>query len=683
MANRLKFLIDTISNSYSLLFFSHSKIVGTCLFLSTMLFPLSGFFAFLGTTFTNTFARILGIDNEYIKKGIYGFQGVLLGLSVSLIWGVNLQSLFILLISSVLLTLTTYFFNNVFYYYLGLPSMTVPFAVVNILLILASQGLPTSNITLNTIPIYDLQETVLPYWITIFLKNLSSLIYHSNILGGLLITLGVLFYSRILFLLIISGFVFGTSLHYLLGIDSAVLEKSFLGYNYMILAIAISGVYTIPTFSSLLISFLAISISTLILTALYYSPLFSAFVFPYAFPIIIPLMLVLYALRYRIKHNIWVTFKSLDINSPEQNLITYLKEKEKVLFSLPFLGRWKVMQGDKEELTHMFNLRYAYDFQAVDTNGSTYKNHGSNIEDYFSYGQPVLASASGKVCEVKSNVEDNKVGNLNTNEPWGNYIIIEHLPSLYSCILHFKKGSIIVKADELVRKGQLLGFCGNSGKSIRPHIHFQLQTSKALGAPSFPVILEDILVYENDTKSFFSKTKIKKNQIVKNANYIPDFENYFPYMQNNESKYLFNDKTETWKLTVDYYNNILLASSPVVTKLHFELVNGKLIIKKLEGAKNTGLYFFGNLISEVFFLQATENIVVNLFTPSNMLYRTTEYILNLSKGEILLKLNSSNNNKKSPNISQTLCPEIKLKKDIGLYSIKIQGKEKLKYTGPH
>lgn len=686
MANRLKFLTETILNSYSLLFFSHSKVVGICLILSTMLFPKYGAFALVGTILTNVFARVLDIDKEYIKKGIYGFQGILLGLSVSSIWGINLQSLFILFISSILLTLTTYFFNNVFYYYLSLPSMTVPFAIVNMLLILASKGLPTLSVTLNSIPIYDLQDNVLPYWITIFLKNLSSLIYQPNILGGLLITLGILFYSRILLLLIITGFTFGAFLHYLLGVDTALLEKNFLGYNYMILTLAISGVYTIPTLSSLLISLLAVSTAAIILLAIYYNPLFSAFVFPYAFPIIIPLLLVLYGLRFRVKPIIWSTFKSLDIYSPEQNLINYLKEKDRISVSLPFLGKWKVTQGEKEDLTHIFNLRHAYDFQAVDSNGKTYKNQGDNIEDYFSYGQPVLAPASGKVLEVKNYIEDNKISKVNTAEPWGNYIIIEHLPNLYSCIIHFKKGSIAVKTGEIVTKGQLLGFCGNSGKSIRPHIHFQLQASKTLGAPSLPIVLEDIFVYENDTKNFFSRTKIKKDQIVKNANYIADFENYFPYMLNNESKYLFNDKTETWKSSIDYYNNIVLVSSPNVTKIHFELTSGKLTIKKIEGAKNTGLYLFSNLVTEVFFLQATENVTLNpndskvssngfrniLLKPifSSSSKRMIEYSLNLKKGEIVL-------------LDKTRFSEIVFKSNIGLHSIKIQGKEKLKYIGPH
>jgi len=40
---------------------------------------------------------------------------------------------------------------------------------------------------------------------------------------------------------------------------------------------------------------------------------------------------------------------------------------------------------------------------------------------------------------------------------------------------HFKQNSIRVKQGQIIKQGELLGLCGNSGNSSEPHLHFHLQ----------------------------------------------------------------------------------------------------------------------------------------------------------------------------------------------------------------
>jgi murein DD-endopeptidase MepM/ murein hydrolase activator NlpD len=57
---------------------------------------------------------------------------------------------------------------------------------------------------------------------------------------------------------------------------------------------------------------------------------------------------------------------------------------------------------------------------------------------------------------------------------------------------HLKKDSITVKRGDLVRRGQRLGLCGNSGNSSGPHLHLQVQSQSDLeaeGTETFPVCL--------------------------------------------------------------------------------------------------------------------------------------------------------------------------------------------------
>jgi murein DD-endopeptidase MepM/ murein hydrolase activator NlpD len=47
-------------------------------------------------------------------------------------------------------------------------------------------------------------------------------------------------------------------------------------------------------------------------------------------------------------------------------------------------------------------------------------------------------------------------------------------------LAHLKQGSIVVKVGDNVKRGQLLGKCGNSGNSSEPHLHYHLQNSAVL-----------------------------------------------------------------------------------------------------------------------------------------------------------------------------------------------------------
>lgn len=66
---------------------------------------------------------------------------------------------------------------------------------------------------------------------------------------------------------------------------------------------------------------------------------------------------------------------------------------------------------------------------------------------------------------------------MNAEYPAGNYVIIEHENKEYSMLAHLKKNSIQVKVGELVKEGQHIGRCGNSGNSSEPHLHFQIMNS--------------------------------------------------------------------------------------------------------------------------------------------------------------------------------------------------------------
>ena len=155
--------------------------------------------------------------------------------------------------------------------------------------------------------------------------------------------------------------------------------------------------------------------------------------------------------------------------------------QSKTPLHLPFSGAWTVEWGGRtaQQNHHLLStdMRYACDFVLP------HHGDGSRNQDYDCFGRPILAPAGGLVSEAVDGIDDNRPG-----EPrppvCGNHVVIDHRNGEFSYLCHFQKGSLAVKVGDAVKAGQLVGKCGNSGQSSRPHLHFHLQNAVGEGLPA-------------------------------------------------------------------------------------------------------------------------------------------------------------------------------------------------------
>ncbi|CAH1207781.1 hypothetical protein PAECIP111893_02779 [Paenibacillus plantiphilus] len=164
--------------------------------------------------------------------------------------------------------------------------------------------------------------------------------------------------------------------------------------------------------------------------------------------------------------------------------------KTKLSYGLPFKGEWLVFWGGDNEM-HNYHYaiegqRYAYDLIMAKDEYSFNGDPALN-ESYYAFGQAMLAPGDGKVVIAVNDIADNEpVGTMNSSQPAGNYVVIDHGNGEFSYLAHLQQGSVKVKKGERVKKGQEIGLCGNSGNSSEPHLHFQVSdgpdlfTSKAI-----------------------------------------------------------------------------------------------------------------------------------------------------------------------------------------------------------
>ena len=195
-------------------------------------------------------------------------------------------------------------------------------------------------------------------------------------------------------------------------------------------------------------------------------------------------------------------------------------------YHLPFEGRWIVFRGGiKEKTSHSWNIvnqRYAYDFIKIDKQGGTYLGDSNNLEAYHTFGARIVSPANGQVVAISDGIEDSKIlegknGYINIwcKDIRGNHIILKHDEKEYSFFGHLKKGSIIVKPGDFVKRGQALALCGNSGHSTQPHLHFHLQDHKNFFlSVGIPIQWSNYEYSENSHSILVEKGYLSKNQTV-------------------------------------------------------------------------------------------------------------------------------------------------------------------------
>ncbi len=213
---------------------------------------------------------------------------------------------------------------------------------------------------------------------------------------------------------------------------------------------------------------------------------------------------------------------SVDENSNINGLMVKPFQEEKLpaltrnvsKLKLPFNEEWTVLWGgDTKELNyHVIDeaQKNAFDFVITNPQGKSYKNDGKSNEDFYAFGKQLIAPTDGEVVLVVDGIKDNKSGTANPLYVPGNTVIIKTKNNEYLFFAHFKKHSIVVKQGQMVKQGDLLGLCGNSGNSTEPHIHFHIQNvediNNATGAKSY---FENILV-NGEMKKDYSPVKKEK-----------------------------------------------------------------------------------------------------------------------------------------------------------------------------
>jgi hypothetical protein len=195
-----------------------------------------------------------------------------------------------------------------------------------------------------------------------------------------------------------------------------------------------------------------------------------------------------------------------------------VKERNTTKLSLPFAGQWDIFWGGdtREQNIHadVPAQKNAFDILKLDKDGNSHKGDGKVNEDYYAFGQKVIAPCDAEVVFAVDGIKDNTPGVCNPIFVPGNSIMLKTANDEYMLLAHFKQHTLKVKQGVKVKKGQLLGYCGNSGNSTEPHLHFHIENIEDMNTALGVKCYFDRILINGTVKTDYSPVKGDKVENV-------------------------------------------------------------------------------------------------------------------------------------------------------------------------
>lgn len=482
-------LIEEIARGYGWVSLVPSWKGGILLALLTFIEPMVGAMGLVGALCAWYAGLVAGAEAG--ERPVCVFNGLLIGLFVAHVW-VPGASVFVLTVLCGLFSgWLTLVLGRLVYSLIGLPILSLPFALVAMLASAASGSLSKRDPNSYVAP-----PEMLGTQVDNFLSALGNLYFMANPFVGLAIVVLLMVFSRYYVVLAILGYSASLFWLKLLGAAPEHLATSAWDSNAILSALLVGGLFATPSLMTVALAIMAAIIAGWLSLALG-RILDVAHLVPFSVPFVFAAWLMLYAVVRNPRMS--SSFNLYAPDFPEQSYermqirCARLGNPDSVALALPFVGTWMVSQGFSGQHTHRGQWRHALDFIVMNS-GKSFANKGNQLDDFYCYNQPVLSPAYGQVWRIVNDVPDNKPGTINVAANWGNYVIIWLYDGKFAMVAHLKPGSVMVFPGAWIKPGDLIGYCGNSGRSPQPHIHLHLQIGGEPGAPTIPFHMASVLI---------------------------------------------------------------------------------------------------------------------------------------------------------------------------------------------
>ena len=580
MLGRLHYFYLKVVQSYSEIVFLQNKVVGFILLGLSFLNPFAGIGGLIAVLSAYSFAALLGFRKRFTSAGFHIYNPLLVGLAIGSRFSVTPTSLPLLVIGGVVSFIITLSLARFLTTCLDCPVLSLPFSATTLLIYMGMSQLgvlgltsPHGYIALDLIP--------LPYWLTGYLHALGNLFFLPTIMVGALIAILLIASSRILFALSFFGYILGS---FLQGFYSGLPTSGFNdpnGFNYALSAMALGGVFVVPGLRSILIATIGVCMTTLVLKAT------NVFLAPYGIPVFtLPFAIVtlafistMSAVRFSERPQI---VKATPEETRDHFKTVTARFSPDLAIAFPFNENWTVWQGFDGKWTHQGLWKYAVDFVITDLNGRTYSADGTRLDHYYCYQKPVLSPVRGQVIRVVDFLPDNPIGTVDTQNNWGNFVLIRHDSGQIVKLCHFTYQGIGVSEGTHVEVGTYLGLCGNSGYSPQPHVHLHVQMTPESTSPTIPFCFSAYIHRDR----FFTYARPNEGEVVHSFQTLPFYDQLTTFILDDEldfDVYMHGQKVDRTKMRVAMAEDGTFYFSTKSSKLYFGKSSGTFYCYHLDG----------------------------------------------------------------------------------------------------
>ncbi len=484
-------LFKEVARGYAWVSLAPSWKAGIFLALVTFFQPSIGSVGLLGAVCARYAGQLAGADAG--ERPVCVFNGLLIGLYIACAWTAGVSVVALAVLGGVFSGWLTLVLGRLAWSMLRLPILSLPFALMAMLT--AAAGGSFSTLKANA---YAAPPEVLGAHADKFLSAFGNLYFIPNPLVGLCILSVLLVFSRYYLLIALIGY--GAALFCLTLLGAAPEHLATTGWdsNAILAALLVGGLFATPSLLTAALAALAAVMAGWLSLALG-RILDVAHLTSFSASFVLAAWLVLYAVvrNARMAGSFNLMLPDFPEKSYERAQISRSRvgNPASVALGLPFMGIWTVSQGFSGRHTHRGLWRHALDFMVVKS-GKSFANKGNYLEDFYSYNLPVLSPAYGQVWHITNDVPDNNPGTVNVAANWGNCVLIRLYDGKFALVAHLKPGSVSVFPGAWVKPGDMIGLCGNSGRSPQPHIHLHLQSGDESGAPTIPFHIASVLISE-------------------------------------------------------------------------------------------------------------------------------------------------------------------------------------------
>jgi hypothetical protein len=474
----IRTVVGIVLRGYAGILLAEGEGTGACVLVASAWHPLPSLAGLASALLSAGLAQAIGISPGLAV--LCACNGALAGLFLGVMKGISWTLMPTLLGATLLCVAVASILADRLWSWGHLPALSLPFVAVVAWISGVGVAPPASMPILNG-------ASHLPPAADGFLQALSGVVCAHHAIPGAVLFAALLLRSRLLALFALGGYALGVRIG----------GASLLAFNYPLTAMALGGVFIAPSWISGLAASSGIVIAAHLLGR---APIL-------ALPFGIATLVVLALLRLRVQgKRLPMALESPDLpeRHVERRRLAQARcfEVESVPLAAPFYGEWRIYQGFNGPHTHRDQWRHALDFFVHDGRAS-HRGSGAEVSDYLAFGLPVLSPCEGVVVDCCGELPDNAAGRIDTDRNWGNFVMIRMASGLCVLLAHLQQHSLKVALGSSVAAGQVLGACGNSGRSPQPHIHLHVQQGPRLGDPTHPFHLVSVQTRTQDRDAAF------------------------------------------------------------------------------------------------------------------------------------------------------------------------------------